>query len=102
MGNQRRIAQNIADGKTSPSRTTVKGRLIAKLVDHGMFENHAIKVMGIVTPILKELSPALKLNGPQDTSLDGRYAVLWPTVKVEALRWIDDNLSKPWYRPMFL
>ncbi len=81
---------------------TFRQALVAEMVSRGMFESQANKVMEIV--IADEVNRDMAGRWDEDAS---KYPaplliVLWLNARETALAWIDQNLPRAFYRPMFL
>ena len=80
----------------------IKDDLKKFLCDNGLFEDMADQVMESI------------IGDPANEAMQGRWEesiefypsqlieVLRDSAKYHALRWIDSNLPKAWFRPMFL
>ena len=79
---------------------TIEQKLTQRLVDNGLFEDMAEKIMQ-------------QIKADDNGTMQGRWgdsiedypdimlAVLWVTVRDTALEWIDENLPNAWFRPLF-
>ncbi len=81
---------------------TFRQALVAEMVSRGMFESQANKVMDLV--IADEINRDMAGRWDEDAS---EYPaplliVLWLNARGTALEWIDQNLPRAFYRPMFL
>lgn len=83
---------------------TTRQKFEKMLFQNGMFEEQARKVMDQAIPVIEAISPDYRMtwDRPADEYPDAIYSVLWPTVRKEALKWIDTNIPKAWFRGMFL
>ena len=79
---------------------TIKEYLSKALEDRGMFPHQAVEVVAGVVEATTEMA------GRWDDDTEGyppqMLAVLWYSVDRAALKWIDENLPKAWFRPMFV
>ena len=81
---------------------TIEGKIKQMLEDNGMFPQQAQAVIDMAKA-RPDLFPDMErrwADRAEDypTSL---IAVLWLGIKGLAVEWIDANLPKAWYRPMF-
>lgn len=81
---------------------TVEERFIKKLIDNGMFDSQAKEVMDLAMK-----NQELSLDKIQWTSDESGYpktlmSTVWLSISLIALDWIDENLPKAWFRPMFV
>jgi hypothetical protein len=74
------------------------------LVENGMFESQAEKVVDIAIPELNKLvdSYQITFDRPADEYPSSLYAVLFIAIKPIALKWIEENLPQVWFKPMFM
>jgi len=79
---------------------TLYGKMHKELINNGMFDTQAKKVMRKVMEEQKEL-----IGGRwQDSASDYPEATvntLWLSVKMSALEWINENAPQAWFKPMF-
>jgi hypothetical protein len=82
---------------------TTKEKLTKMLVDNGMFDDQAKKVMEVAIPRIEALTPDYKItwDRPAEEYPDPVYAAIWLHLRGIALEWIDENIPKAWFRPMF-
>jgi len=83
---------------------TTRQKLESMLVATGMFESQAKQVMDVAIPELNKQSPGgYNITWDSDASgyPDMLYALWFMSVKIVALKWIDANCPKAWFRPMF-
>ncbi len=82
---------------------TTREKLKKMLVDKGMFEDQAEEVMEMAIPKIEELTPGYRItwDRPADEYPAPLYSIFWLTLKEVAIKWIDANVPKAWYRPMF-
>lgn len=72
------------------------------LVSNGMFESQAQKVMDTAIPIIDTKHDyKMTWDRPSNQYPDSLYAALYMTIKPIALQWINDNIPKAWFKPMF-
>lgn len=78
---------------------TFEGRIKQQLTSRGMFEPQADAVLAV----LKDRHPEMSGRwGDPITDYPGAlYGVIWLSAREEAVKWIDANLPKAWYRPLF-
>lgn len=81
---------------------TIENYLLAMLQERGMFESQAQAVLDMVK------------TAPENQAMQGRWSestdaypeiiikMMWISTKDKALEWIDQNLPRAWYRPMFV
>jgi hypothetical protein len=88
---------------------TTKEKLISMLVEKGMFEQQAQKVMEVAIPEIekkfnegKENAYKFTWNRPAEEYPTPIYATLFISIKPIALKWIDDNIPNAWFREMFV
>ncbi len=78
---------------------TVQEYMINRLVQNGMFDTQATKVIEMV----KAKNEGFDFWGKEAEGYpDQLLSVVWFTVKRNALEWIDENLPRAWFRPMFV
>lgn len=82
---------------------TTKERLIKMVVDKGMFEVQATKVIDLAISKIDDLIPDYKTtwDGPADGYPDTMYAVWNMTVTEVAKEWIEENCPDAWFKHMF-
>ncbi|MFZ1787194.1 MAG: hypothetical protein WAT92_02745 [Saprospiraceae bacterium] len=82
---------------------TVKNKLSNMLVEYGMFDSQAEKVMEKAMPELNSLVEdySISFNRPSDEYPKPIYDVLFLAIKPIALKWIEENIPMAWYKPMF-
>ncbi len=82
---------------------TTKEKFIDMLVNNGMFPEQAKEVMKIAIPEIDKVVPEYRItwDRPWTEYPVSMYAVVFQDVKKHAVTWIDKNLPKAWYRPMF-
>lgn len=81
---------------------TTKERLLKfELIDNGMFPEQAEQVFQQALPKLQPNGYQVTWDRPASEYPDPFYAVLAMILKPIALEWIDANLPKAWFRPMF-
>jgi len=83
---------------------TVKERMESILIDFGMFQQQAEKVMDISIPKINEISEDYKIEWDSDFEIykEDMYVFLFSIVKPEALKWIDAHTPKAWFRENFI
>jgi hypothetical protein len=83
---------------------TVREKLESMLVANGMFENQAKEVIELSIPKLNELADGYKITFESASNQypDMIYNLWYMTIKPIALKWIDDNKPKAWFRKMFV
>lgn len=79
---------------------TLKSAVIKKLVSNGMFEQQAKEVMILAEPTLNEI------RNEHGVNFENEYppmivSLVFLQVKPIALRWIERNAPKAWFKPMF-
>lgn len=74
------------------------------LVECGMFESQADKVMEQFVPEFDEVNTGYRVTWERPASEypDLFYAVGFMYLKKTALRWIDENLPQAWFRAVFV
>ena len=83
---------------------TIKERLKKILVDCGMADDQADEVLKEAIPRIESLTPrdyVIRWDEPSTAYPDSFYDIMWLTLSVEALKWIDKNCPLAWFRPMF-
>ncbi len=82
---------------------TVKDKLFNMLIERGMFDSQAEKVMEKAIPELINLVEyySISFNRPSDEYPKPIYDVLFLAIKPIALKWIEENIPMAWYKPMF-
>ena len=80
---------------------TIRQKMKETLEDNGMFPEQAEEVIK-----LSEQNETLaSMKGRWDDSTEDYppsiVTLTWITVKEDALKWIDANMPRAWYRPMF-
>jgi len=82
---------------------TTKEKLSKMLVDNGMFENQANKVLDIAIPRIEAATPRYRFtwDRPAEEYPDILYKIMWFEVKKAAKEWLAENAPEAWYRPMF-
>tara|TARA_R110000850_G_scaffold32558_1_gene89718 strand:- start:682 stop:939 length:258 start_codon:yes stop_codon:yes gene_type:complete len=83
---------------------TIKSKLQDKLTGMGMFESQAKQVMDLAIPKMNDIVDDYNIdfNDPSDTYPEAIYSVLFMTVKITALEWIEENAPMAWFKPMFV
>lgn len=83
---------------------TTKEKLVNMLVNMGMFESQAKTVIELAIPVLNESTDGYKItwNRPSEEYPKEMYAIWLFQIKPVALKWIDENCPKAWYRSMFI
>ena len=81
---------------------TVKEFLISKLTERGMLESQAEQVFAQALPRLASDHYKPSWASPKDTYPTAMYTVWLVILTDEALKWIDTNCPKAWFRPMFM
>lgn len=79
---------------------TTREKLKKMLVDNGMFENQAEKVLEIAIPKIAAATP-ITWDRPAEEYPEPLYNIMWFYVKTAAKEWIAENAPEAWYRPMF-
>jgi len=79
---------------------TIREKMEQMLFEHGMFESQAKEVMDKVEK--EEVEMKGRWDDEETDYPTPMINVAWIAVKHHALEWIDANLPKAWYRPMFL
>ena len=82
---------------------TTREQLRKMLVDKGMSENQAEKVLEIAIPKIEEASPNYQVtwDRPAKEYPDVVYKVMWLHVKEAAKEWLAEHAPNAWFRPMF-
>lgn len=83
---------------------TTRKKLEAMLIERGMSEGQATKVMDLSIPSLNKLGDNYKItfDRPSDEYPTLIYHIWFATVKPIALKWIDENVPQAWFREMFV
>lgn len=82
---------------------TAKEKLKKMLTDQGMFDNEANAVLEEAIPQIESLIPDYKItwHSPVSEYPDAVYNAMWHPLCDAALKWIDKNAPRAWYRSMF-
>jgi len=80
---------------------TIREKMHKRLVGHGMFPDQAYAVLELAKahPILPDMDH--RWNDDVSDYPESFPVVIWLSVKLIALDWIDANKPKAWFRPMF-
>ena len=83
---------------------TTQQKFESMLVERGMFESQAKKVMEIAKPMFVQAMPDYRFtwDRPAKEYHDVIYNTGFFIVKRAAIQWIDENLPEAWFRPIFL
>lgn len=83
---------------------TTREKLESMLVQNGMFESQAKKVMDIAIPELQKLVDDydITFDSPSDHYPTLISSVLFIAIKPIALKWIEENAPQAWFKPMFM
>lgn len=83
---------------------TVREKLKDMLIQRGMFEDQAKEVIELSILELNKDADDYKItfDASSDVYPDGLYAAMFITIRPIALKWIDDNKPRAWFRPMFV
>jgi len=73
------------------------------LVANGMFESQAKQVMDIAIPKLDSMISDYKFtwDRPAEEYPEVIYNVVYMSLKPIALKWIEENAPRAWFKPMF-
>lgn len=80
---------------------TTKQRCLKMLTQNGMFESQAEAVLEQAKPQIEGDGYSMTWDSSADDYPAPMYAVINLILRREALNWIDTNLPKAWFRPMF-
>ncbi|MFZ2310449.1 MAG: hypothetical protein WAW11_02805 [Patescibacteria group bacterium] len=82
---------------------TTREKLIKMLVDNGMFESQAKKVLEIAIPKIEEATSNhdFTWDRPAEEYPESLYEIMWICVKATAKDWLAENAPQAWFRPMF-
>jgi hypothetical protein len=82
---------------------TVRERLEDVLYEFGMFREQAHKVMNVSIPIIDAISDDYQIEWDSDSEIyqDDMYDFLFSLIRPEALKWINENVPKAWFRENF-
>lgn len=82
---------------------TTKEKLKDMLVQNGMFESQAEKVLEIAIPKIEAATPEYRVtwNRPANEYPESVYKIMWTYARAAAKDWIAENAPKAWYRPIF-
>jgi hypothetical protein len=74
------------------------------LVDLGMFQQQAQKVMDIAIPKINTISEDYQIEWDNDCDIyeDEMYVFLFSIVKPVALEWIEEHVPKAWFKENFV
>lgn len=80
-----------------------KQKLESMLIKRGMFDSQVESIMKIAIPELNELVGRYDItwDRPSDEYPDVIYNILFIAIKPIALKWINENKPKAWFKPMF-
>ena len=83
---------------------TVKEKIEQILVDLGMFQQQAQKVMEIAIPKIDAISEDYQIEWDNyyDIYEDEMYEFLFSIVKPVALEWIEEHVPKAWFKENFV
>jgi hypothetical protein len=81
--------------------TTVEGYFIEQLCQNGMFPEQAVGVMELARERFETQSLGIKWKSSYKDYPEVILPVLWVGIQTAALEWIDKNIPKAWFRPMF-
>lgn len=83
---------------------TVREKIEQILIDLGMFQQQAQKVMDIVVPQIDAISEDYQIEWDNDFDIyeDEMYEFLFSIVKPEALKWIEEHCPKAWFKENFI
>ncbi len=83
---------------------TIKQKLTRMLMQNGMSGTQANEVIDLAIPRMNDIVEDYNIdfNDSSDTYPEAIYTVLFMTVKVTALKWIEDNIPMAWFKPMFV
>ena len=81
---------------------TTKEKLIAYLVDNGMFENQAQEVFNFALLSLEIDGYRVTWDRPAKEYPEALYSIRILKLRPIALLWIDKNCPLAWFRPMFV
>ncbi len=82
---------------------TTREKFTKMLIDNGMFPEQAAEVMEMAIPEIEKVLPSYRItwDRPWTEYPASLYAIIFQDIKKQAMLWIDANLPKAWYRPMF-
>lgn len=80
---------------------TVKEKCKQFLTDNGMWPDEAEKVFEVAKSSLEVGGYKMSWDRPESEYPNVLYAAMFPTLKREALKYIDEHCPWAWYRPMF-
>ena len=80
---------------------TVKQKCLEMLTKNGMSNSQAEAVLEQARPQLEVDGYRMTWNSPADEYPPPFYLVVELVLRNNALEWIDANLPKAWFRPMF-
>lgn len=83
---------------------TTREKLESMLVQNGMSESQAKKVMDIAIPELQEMTPSYKItfDRPSEEYDDRLFYIIFSFMRPIALKWIEENAPQAWFKPMFM
>ena len=81
---------------------TIKDWVVNYCFERGMFEDQALAVFEAVKASPANEAMEGRWNDPVDGYHQAILNVLALSVKQEAVTWIEKNLPKAWYKPMFV
>ncbi len=81
---------------------TTREKFEKMLTNNGMFESQAKKVMDLAIPVVDGFDNyKMTWERPANEYPDPLYAVIYMMIEPIALKWIEDNCPKAWFKPMF-
>ena len=80
---------------------TLKESVLEFLVSNGMFPEQAEQVFDLVKSAPENDAMLARWNDQQDAYPDVIMKMALLSAKEKAVEWIDENLPRAWYRPMF-
>ena len=81
---------------------TIKEKFKSLLINSGMFDVDAEVVMQIVMNDDANKAMEGRWNDSVEGYPDVLFNVLWASVCINAVEWIDENKPLAWYRPLFV
>jgi uncharacterized iron-regulated protein len=83
---------------------TVREKIEQILIDLGMFQQQAQKVMDIVVPQIDAISEDYQIEWDNDFDIyeDEMYEFLFSIVKPETLKWNGKHCPKAWFKENFI
>jgi hypothetical protein len=83
-------------------KMTIESKLTKMLIDRGMFPEQAAEVIAAVKADKANEEISIRFSDDEEGYPLQLMAAMWETTRQHALEWIDANLPRAWFRPLFL